>query len=443
MTFSRWSRLPMSLLDRMLSRPSKGKRMRSHHRRGSTLVYCCVATFAMAGFVAFGVDWGRVQLTKSELRAAADAAARYAVSGLQNDLSGNSAAASNAALSVAQNKANGRAIVFNAAEDMVIGVWSKSARTFTPNSDLNAANAVKITLKCVAARGTSVPMTFLSALGRPQQDVQAISIAMIDYTGSVGGAGNGRYEYFIPATSNPWLAGMPSGSTASTQNAHNNPDYAGTTTVDSGTTKNADTGRGYTTGGSTDANSANSNYAAWGGYAAKKASPIQAGGITVSGGSPITMDGVNGGANNSSASSNFDADGGAAVWNVPYEQYRSYVYGGYASYFSENGISNIHAPINSVIGVFLDDSKPSTTSAPDPLDFSTSDSRDFKSLSPKLKQPFFIGDGRTSAGEVQQFVPPTGSTRLFICTMDEYEWSNNQGGFYVTAHAKGHIVTVK
>ena len=38
---------------------------------------------------------------------------------------------------------------------------------------------------------------------------------------------------------------------------------------------------------------------------------------------------------------------------------------------------------------------------------------------------------------------PEGATRLYICTMDSYEWSNNVGGFNVTAHVSGHIVTVK
>ena len=84
-----------------------------------------------------------------------------------------------------------------------------------------------------------------------------------------------------------------------------------------------------------------------------------------------------------------------------------------------------------------------TEAAPSYIDISFSNNIDFSTLTPQLRQPFFIGDGRDSSGQVQQFIPPTGATRLFIGTMDEYEWSNNVGGFYVTAHAKGHIVTVK
>lgn len=420
--------------------------MRDHQRRGAILVYAFFLMMAMAGMTALAVDWGRLQVTKSELRSAADAAARYAAAGLQNDVDGISAAFANATASVAQNQANGRPITFVPSQDVEVGVWNVTTRTFTPNTNLNVTNAVRVTLRCTAARGSAVPLTFLPAVGgQAAQDISAVSVAMIDFTGNIGAAGNGRYEYFVPATSNLWLAGMPAGSVASSQNAHSNPDYAGTAMTDAGQAKNYDIGRGYTNGGSTTAGSANQNYAAWGDYASKKASPIQAGGLAVSGGSTITMDGVNGGANNQASSSTFSAEGNAAdpTWDVPYELYRSYIFGGYASFFSENGIANVYAPHNAVMGVFLSDSQPSSTVAPAPLDFGTAASRDFTTLKPALKQPFFIGDGRTSTGEVQQFVPPAGATRLFLGTMDGYEWSNNVGGFYVTAHAKGRIITVK
>ena len=66
------------------------------------------------------------------------------------------------------------------------------------------------------------------------------------------------------------------------------------------------------------------------------------------------------------------------------------------------------------------------------LDFSTQASQDYNSLSPKLKQPFFIGDGETSSGAVQGIVVPQGATRMFFGTMDGHEWSNNTGGYTAT-----------
>jgi hypothetical protein len=50
-----------------------------------------------------------------------------------------------------------------------------------------------------------------------------------------------------------------------------------------------------------------------------------------------------------------------------------------------------------------------------------------------MRQPFFIGDGLTSGSVVQQFIAPTGATRLFVGMMDRAGWWNNQGSFSVTA----------
>ena len=48
-----------------------------------------------------------------------------------------------------------------------------------------------------------------------------------------------------------------------------------------------------------------------------------------------------------------------------------------------------------------------------PLDTSTA-SRDFASLSPQLKQPFFIGNGYRGSVTKQNFIPPAERTQLFI-----------------------------
>ena len=110
---------------------------------------------------------------------------------------------------------------------------------------------------------------------------------------------------------------------------------------------------------------------------------------------------------------------------------------------AENGIADVYAPIDSVIGVFLDDTQPSTTSAPAALDFSTDASRSFSTLKPLLKQPFFIGDGRDDNGNPQHFVVPTGATRLFLGNMDTYEWSNNLGSFSMSVRNTSSVSTVQ
>jgi hypothetical protein len=90
--------------------------------------------------------------------------------------------------------------------------------------------------------------------------------------------------------------------------------------------------------------------------------------------------------------------------------------------------SDIITPINSLLGVFLDDAVPSG-SAPGTLDFTSPPARDFVELSPELKQVFFIGDGLTSTGVRQRIRIPAGATRLFLGTMDAYQWSSNWGLF--------------
>jgi hypothetical protein len=108
----------------------------------------------------------------------------------------------------------------------------------------------------------------------------------------------------------------------------------------------------------------------------------------------------------------------------------------------QNGISNIYAPMNSLIGVFLDSTVSLSGEQGTALNFGTNGSKhlstDFTTLSPALNQVFFIGDGLSTSKNgkdtttlIQTFVAPTGATRLFLGTMDGYEWNNNSGQFYV------------
>ena len=92
-----------------------------------------------------------------------------------------------------------------------------------------------------------------------------------------------------------------------------------------------------------------------------------------------------------------------------------------------NGKSDITAPIDSLIGVFLSESDPRQLTPAAKLDFSTPASRDYKLLSPQLGQIFFVGTGRTAAGDYRQVTVPAGATRLYFATMDTYQWNNNEG----------------
>jgi hypothetical protein len=99
-----------------------------------------------------------------------------------------------------------------------------------------------------------------------------------------------------------------------------------------------------------------------------------------------------------------------------------------------NGIARMNAPVNALVGVFLDDGVPNASAAPPGLDFSDGGlGTAFGQLCPGLKQPFFIGDGLTGhgTGAPQQFVVPAGATRLFLGTVDGFDWNTNSGAFSV------------
>jgi hypothetical protein len=97
----------------------------------------------------------------------------------------------------------------------------------------------------------------------------------------------------------------------------------------------------------------------------------------------------------------------------------------------DNGFSDVNAPIDALMGVFLGPDQPNLSAAPSALDFSMPGSRDYLILSPLLKQVFFIGDGLAFSSIAQQIVIPTGATRLFLGSMDGYQWAGNTGSFTV------------
>lgn len=175
----------------------------------------------------------------------------------------------------------------------------------------------------------------------------------------------------VPGTSNPWLAGMPDGSTASRQDS------------------------------------------------APDESPVEILGLALVPGSELSFSPM-GSVGHTPTISGFGPDGDTSP-----SQTRGHTTG------VENGIADLIAPHNSLIGIFLGPEQPDQTPAPDALDFSTETSRDFATLLPLIKQPFYIGDGMTSGGVVQTIVVPDNTTRLFLGTKDGFGWFNNSGQFDV------------
>ena len=80
-----------------------------------------------------------------------------------------------------------------------------------------------------------------------------------------------------------------------------------------------------------------------------------------------------------------------------------------------------------LVGVFLSEAGP-LDPAPATLDFASL-TLDFRTLSPGLAQIFYVGDGRTTAGVVQDFLVPTGATRLFLGIPD-HSGGTTPAGWY-------------
>jgi hypothetical protein len=91
---------------------------------------------------------------------------------------------------------------------------------------------------------------------------------------------------------------------------------------------------------------------------------------------------------------------------------------------SFGGISGYSGTQGGLVGVFLGSSVPKS-GAPGTL----GGSLDFKTLSPKLRQVFFIGDGKNSKGELEEFVVPSGATRLALGVADGWDFMGAPG-FY-------------
>lgn len=179
-----------------------------------------------------------------------------------------------------------------------------------------------------------------------------------------------QFEVIVPGTSNPWLAGMSAGQTANS------------------------------------------------GDAVPYQSPVEIMEVPIQVGYEIEFS-ASGAVNNGTGVSLDEPDGNIGNQTQNHS-------GG-----AENGISDVITPIGALVGVFLGGEVPDLSSAPSRLDFSGAESRDYVRLLPALKQVFFIGDGLTGNGTAQRVVVPVGATRLFLGTMDENTWSDNQGFFTV------------
>jgi len=373
------------------------KRISNRHR-GMAIVFTLMIMGAMLGFCSLAVDLAHVETTKTELRRAADAAARAAVA----NLSSGTTAVQNAAKTMAANNLADNTSVTLQNSDIQFVNWTSSS-SYTILSSATGANGVKITARRTAATNNAVTLYFGGILGMKTCDVTASSIA-VQFTTS--------QTVFVSAHSNPWLAGEPAGTLASQPDPdYPNSDHEWKQDV-AGPNGGTDPTKLYST-----------DYAANEPY--ESPTPVS---ITLQPGATISVTNVSGQAQNDPAGSTYNANGNVYGTSSGQANYDDAASGG----VSEHGIADATLPLNSVLGVFLTNNVPDTQTAPAALDFSTSTAQNYTSIQPKLQQPFYIGDGQTSSGATQTITVPQNATRFYLGTMDGWEWSNNTGGYNAT-----------
>lgn len=148
-------------------------------------IWACIIMVALVGFVSYGVDMGRVYVAKAELQHAAEAAARAGVTGLATSPT---EARNRAIAMAAANKCDGSAIVLTS-DDIELGYWDEDLQTFTVLSGAEEAeaDAMRVTARRMASRGTGVPLVWGQILGKSTCDVHASATVL--WTPTVAGVG--------------------------------------------------------------------------------------------------------------------------------------------------------------------------------------------------------------------------------------------------------------
>lgn len=144
-------------------------------RRGMMIVYLIVILSIIFGLASLAVDYGRVQIAKTQLQIATDAAVKWAAKSATGAKAELHARATDAA---GDNKVNGETPVY-ALADVEIGAWNAVTRTFTANAAPN--NAVRLT-------GTHVvPLMFGGVIQKPFVTIRASAVARRMSTGGMIG----------------------------------------------------------------------------------------------------------------------------------------------------------------------------------------------------------------------------------------------------------------
>jgi hypothetical protein len=126
-------------------------------RRGMAMWMVAVSMGVGLAVASIAVDYGRVQIAKTQLRMAADAAARAGITQIGSTVSNVQDLAATMAVA---NKCDGTAIALDKVNDIQFLDWDTTTRTYTvlTGASQNNANAIKVTCRRVGTNG--IPLNF-------------------------------------------------------------------------------------------------------------------------------------------------------------------------------------------------------------------------------------------------------------------------------------------
>ncbi len=354
-------------------------------RRGAVMVYSLFIMMLMCGIVSLAVDYGRIQMIKSEEQRSADSIARGTLKHylLVGDLTstGQKNAANwatanlvtpDATTHISPNPIDGGSGV-TPSVTYSWGYWNAASSKFKSGSNVNFPTALQVTVARTTQTGNPVALIFPlpsnKSVVTKTCDVWAQAIAILPQPVNL--------TQTVLGTWDPWLSGMSSGVASYDDSAPTNSPKA----------------------------------------------------LNVIPGSTISVTAPATGQISIANSNHYEPPDGLEtnLYNHMIDSPDGDRNG------NQNGISQIyHIPRSAMIGVFLDDNPPNPNATPPTRDY-TAASRDQGTYNDlQNQQPFFIGDGVDSSQVPQNFVVPNNATRLFLGAMDGYEWKQDLGSFNVT-----------
>lgn len=480
---------------------ARNKLNRRSRARGAALIFVTVSFVVLMAFLGLSVDLARAQTAKTELRRAADAAARAAC---ETYLLTSSESSAQTAATDVMNQAyvDGELMnttaLFNASTDVIFGNWSTTKHTFTSVAKGGSPiNAVQVFAYRITSRKTELNLFFSGAIGRHTVDVWTYATAA--YVNVADLVSNATIDpQTVKGNYDPYLAGAadfnykdPQAGTYASAPELPNPNTQYDTIADGDTGKtdlfhNSSSNFGNLSDHKYEYDVAGPVGGTVTGTGELSESPLQVqtssgGDLPIQGGDvlqisvPASYQGQqNLVSNDNDTKPVTDANGTingqgtttSAQWQdvgaIPpndtttFDQYAAYDTDPQANYTgnpstaaktnmtdstvipgTENYMSNVQAPLNSLLGVFLggtDGQAPVNLGdkTPPGYDFGTetgNTNREYTNVQPQVQQVFYAGSGTNSGNIQQSIVVPSGATRFFLGTMDGQEWSNNSGQF--------------